>query len=553
MSRLHYTLLALSFVSVLPATPGARHDDWKRWQTEQTTHAMASISGDDMLAHIKTLASDEFEGRGPGTRGEDLTVSFLIDQFKRAGLKPGNPDGTFVQDVPLRSTRSRATITLMSGRKGIPLKTPEDYVVRSRLAKKDVLLSGSKVAFVGFGIIATEYGWDDYKSVEVKGKVLLILDGEPKSKAGARLMGESQTRFGTRPYKIEVAAKKGAAGVLFIHEPDSAYATYKAIQNNYRQDAYDVEGAKGQKLLSVEGWITLDAVQRVFKTLGLDFDSMRQRALAKDFKALSLSLRANSHIVNELRTFHSRNVVGRIEGSDPRLKAEHVIFSAHWDHLGRDTSLTGDQIYNGAIDNAGGTSQLIEIAKAFASLTPAPRRSVLFICTTAEEKGYLGSKYYVTHPLYPIRNAIADINLDNCNMWGRTKDVNNLAYGYTTIDSVLEETARMQARTFLNEYFDDGSYFYLSDQIEFAKAGIPSVFPGSGSDYIGKPAGYGDQKWGDYGAHDYHQVTDEVRADWDMSGAVEDAQWLFLTGYQLLQSDEVPRWKPGTGFKRTGV
>ncbi|MDQ3710977.1 MAG: M20/M25/M40 family metallo-hydrolase [Acidobacteriota bacterium] len=520
--------------------------------------ALESITGDEILAHIKVLASDEYEGRAPGTKGETLTVNYLVEQFKRFGLKPGNPDGSYTQKVPLVGFTAEPSASLKVGGKSLDFNFPDDYVARSRRLLPEVTVENSGVVFVGYGIVAPEYGWDDFKNVDARGKTLIILDDEPQisdarepSKLDEKMFkGKIATYYGTRSYKFEIAARKGAAAVLVVHNPATANASFKVIQNNFQREAFDIKlAATNRKPAPVEGWITLAAVQRLFAADNRHFDDLKQSALNKNFKPVLLRAAASFSGKIKWREIESHNVVAKIEGSDKYLKNEYVIYTAHWDHLGRDEKLKGDQIYNGAIDNAAGTAQMLEIAKGFAKLKKPPKRSILFIATTAEEKGFLGAKFYVANPLYPLKRTLANINLDAGNVWGRTKDVNNLGYGLTTLDDVLAETAKTQNRVFAREPFANGSYFFLSDQIEFARAGIAAVFPGSGNNYIGKSTDFGDKKWGDYGEKDYHQVSDEVKTDWDMSGAVEDAQWLLQIGYRVAQAEKFPEWKLDAEFK----
>ncbi|MBA3770382.1 MAG: M20/M25/M40 family metallo-hydrolase, partial [Blastocatellia bacterium] len=302
---------------------------------------------------------------------------------------------------------------------------------------------------------------------------------------------------------------------------------------------------------AVAGFITKKAVDRFAAQAGLDASELEESAQNKDFKIISLKAKGIISISSKIRHFTSKNVVAKVEGSDPQLKNEYVIYSAHWDHLGKDTSLVGDQIYNGANDNAAGVAQMLEIARGFAALKTRPRRSVLFIATTAEEKGFLGSRFYAQNPLYPISNTVAAINLDAGNLFGLTKDLASSGFGNSTIDDALAKAAEMQGRTFLKESLDgNGSYYFASDQIEFAKVGIPAVFPWSGNEYIGKPADYGEKKWDEYGKDRYHQVTDEVMPGWDMSGAVEDARWMMMAGYLVADEVKRPVWLSGSEFKR---
>lgn len=519
---------------------------------------LQSISGDEMLTHIKALASDEFEGRAPGTRGETLTVNYLVEQFKRSGLKPGNPDGSYIQKVPLVGFTSVPSAAVKVGGKPFELNFPDDYVALSRRLVPEVAVESADVIFVGYGIVAREYGWDDYKNIDVRGKTLIMLEGEPQitdprdpaKPDDSMFRGRTLTYYSTRTYKFELAAQKGAAAAFLIPNPASQYS-FKSHQDRARQEMFEIKRkATSPPALAAEGWITFDAVKRLGEATGQDINRLIGTAMKIDFKPVRFErATAALQVKSKLREFESHNVVARVEGSDAVKKDEYVIYTAHWDHLGRDESLKGDQIYNGAIDNAAGTAQMLAIAKGFAKLAKPPRRSVLFIATTAEERGFGGAKYYTANPLYPLHRTLANINLDACNLWGRTVDVINLGFGATTLDDVLAESAEAQKRVFVKESVAGGVYFFLSDQFEFARAGVPAVFPGSGSNYVGKPAEFGDAKWNDYGSKDYHQVSDEVRADWDMSGAVEDAQWLLQVGYRVAQAAKFPEWNPGSEFK----
>lgn len=521
--------------------------------------ALESIIGDEILAHIKVLASDEYEGRAPGTKGETLTVNYLVEQFKRFGLKPGNPDGSYTQKVPLVGFTAEPSASLKIGGKSLDFNFPDDYVARSRRLLPEIAVENSEVIFIGYGIVAPEYGWNDYKNADVRGKTLIMFEDEPQITDPRQptkfdnlmFKGQTQTYYSTSRYKFELAAQKGAAAVLLIHNPEKASSSFKTHQNRARQESFDVKRTiASPPVLAVEGWITLDAMKRLCAATNQDIKLLTQTALNKDFKPMSFERAAATFkLKTKLREIESHNVVAKIEGSDKHLKNEYVIYTAHWDHLGRDEKLKGDQIYNGAIDNAAGTAQMLEIAEGFAKLKKPPQRSILFIATTAEERGYLGAKYYTANPLYPRRRTLANINLDACNVWGRTSDVDNLGFGLTTLDDVLAESAETQKRVFVKEPYADGVYFFLSDQFEFARAGIPAVFPGSGSNYIGKSADFGDKKWDDYGKNDYHQVSDEVKADWDLSGAAEDAQWLLQIGYRVAQADKFPEWKSDAEFK----
>ncbi|HQZ97499.1 MAG TPA: M28 family peptidase [Pyrinomonadaceae bacterium] len=519
--------------------------------------ALESIRADRIFDSIKVLASDRFEGRNVGTAGEALTVDHLVSEFKRAGLKPGNPDGTYVQNVPLVGYRTQPRIELDA--KGIKasLNFPDDFVHEFPRLQPQVSINDAEVVFGGYGIVAPEYGWDDYKGIDVRNKLVIFLGGEPSiqdkndpTKMDSTFFkGDLRTFYSTMEYKKELAAEKGAAAVLFITDPEKSpnYSIFKtfALLGGF---ALEPRGP-ANKALAVTGLVTISAARRLFAAAGQDLDALQSSAQTKDFKPVSTNARANISVISKLRRVKSQNVVARIEGSDPRLKDEYLVYTAHWDHLGMDKNLKGDQIYNGAIDNAIGTAEMLAIARGLARLPRAPKRSILFIATTAEEKGWLGSRYYVQNPLYPLSKTIADINLDGGNVWGRTKDVNSSGYGYTTLDEYFEAAAQLQGRTFPKESMDNNGLYFGSDNVEFARGGVPAFFAFGGFEYTGRPADFGGNKWNGYADKDYHKVSDEIGPDWDLSGAAEDAQWLLIAGYKIAQAAKRPEWKAGSEFK----
>jgi len=528
-------LLALSLsLGVWPASPAA----------DPTSEF---IQAHHIADHINRLASDEFEGRAPGTRGETLTINYLAAQFKSFGLAPGNPDGTYFQKVPMVGYLSRPRIEVEAGGHKSELQFLEDFVHDAVALRRSASVKGAGIVFAGYGIVAPEYSWDDYQGIDVRNRLVIVLSGEPTADP-ALFNGARRTYHSTREAKFELAAARGAAGILVVTDPakSGAFSIFKTFAE---MEGCSIDSNESGRTL-ITGLITVDAARRLIQQAGADFDRLEAEAARPNARAVQLNARADIAIRSRIRRFDSHNVVARIEGSDPRLRDETVVYSAHWDHLGRNPNLQGDQIYNGAIDDAAGTAQMLEIARAFAAPTAKPRRSVLFIATTAEEKGYLGSHYYVQHPLYPLATTVANFNLDGGNVWGMTTDVITTGYGLSTLDETLAQAARMQNRKFLEEAIDDGGLYFSSDQIEFAKAGVPATFPFSGFQYVGKPEGFGDQQWSAYSEHDYHQVSDEVKADWDLSGAAEDASWLMIAGKLVADAEEKPQWKAGSEFRR---
>jgi Zn-dependent M28 family amino/carboxypeptidase len=523
--------------------------------------ARAAIKPSAMLEHIKVLASDEFEGRGPGTPGEDRTVDYLIRQLKDLGLKPGNPDGTYTQSVPLvgfLATKVAGSIQVKG--QAIPLEFPGNFVAVPGTPTNESKISNSEVVFVGYGVVAPEYGWDDFKGQDLKGKTLVMLVGDPPipdpndpTKLDPNVFkGRAMTYYGRWTYKYEQAARVGAAAAVIVHEEGPAGYPFSVVQGSWSRENFDIvpeKGSEPEPAVVVKSWIDTPTAQRLFQASGREFSSLKQAALHRDFHPVSLDARMSVDIDATVRRVQSRNVLGRLEGSDPVLKDEYVVYTAHWDHLGRDESLKGDSIYNGAADNASGVAALLEIARGFTQIQPPPKRSILFLFVTAEEKGLLGSKFYASAPLYPLAQTVADINLDVVNLWGRTRDLISIGMGQSTLDDVLVEVARGQGRTVTPDADPEKGYYYRSDHFEFAKQGVPALDPKGGRDDVERPAGFARKKHDEYTEKDYHKVSDEVKPDWDLTGAAEDARTILEVGYRVAESERIPEWKPDSEFR----
>jgi Zn-dependent M28 family amino/carboxypeptidase len=525
--------------------------------------ALQGITADRLMRHVGVLASDEFEGRAPGTRGEALTVDYLTKQFEEIGLAPGNPDGTYVQEVPLVGFTSRPTAAFEAGGRPLDVEFPRDYVAGSRRPEPEVTVGPSELVFVGYGVEAPEYGWDDFKGADLRGKTLVMLIGDPyapdpSSPTGvdeAFFKGRAMTYYGRWTYKYEKATELGAAAAIIVHETRPAGYPYDVVIRSWARENFDVEGSDPGRV-AVEGWIHLDRARELFAAGGHDFDALKEAALGRDFRPVALGATASFRVENALREVRSRNVLARLEGADPALRDEHVIYTAHWDHLGRDASLggdEGDQIFSGAVDNATGVAALLEIARAFRALPEPPRRSVLFVATTAEESGLLGAKYYAANPMWPLEGTVANVNMDMMNPWGRTRDVQVLGLGASTLDEVTAAAAASQGRVLTGDAEPEKGLFYRSDHFELMRAGVPALYTKVGMDFLGKPAGWGRAKRDEFTHERYHKVTDVVTEDWDLSGTVEDARLLFEVGYRVARSDDRPAWKPGAEFGRYRV
>jgi Zn-dependent M28 family amino/carboxypeptidase len=518
-----------------------------------------TISADSLLTSIKKLSSDDFEGRKPGSDGEQKTVAWLQGQFHEIGLHPGNPDGTYLQNVPLAGVTSKShPEILVKGRK-LSLVEKKDYIALSSRYVPQVDVKSSDIVFVGYGVVAPEYGWDDYKDVDVKGKTILMLVNDPAipdpndpAKLDDKMFkGSAMTYYGRWTYKYEIASQKGAAAAIIVHETGPAGYPFTVVADSWGGENFGIQRADNNMgRVPVEGWVTYDKAAELCRMAGLDLAALKKAAISKDFKPVKLAgATATFHVDNALRKIDSHNVLGKIDGSDPALKNQYVIYSAHWDHLGRDPDAKGDQIFNGARDNASGVAGLLEIARAYAKLSPAPKRSILFIALTAEEQGLLGSEYYAVNPLYPLKYTLAAINMDELNMWGKTSDMTLIGLGSSTLDDVGTDVLKARGRTVVGDPDPGKGSYYRSDHFEFAKQGVPALDPNTGTQFIGKPAGYGKEKEDYYNEHDYHKPSDEVKADWDLSGAVDDLRVFFEIGNRVADDPKFPAWKPGTEFK----
>ncbi|MCC6590781.1 MAG: M28 family peptidase [Bryobacterales bacterium] len=512
--------------------------------------ARESMSAASMLNNIKKLSSDEFEGRGPGSPGEEKTVQFLIEQFRRIGLEPGNPDSTYVQQVPLVGITSQVTGSIQVAGKRVELHPLQDFVGVGRPQKESIEVKDSGIVFVGYGVVAPEYNWDDYKGVDLKGKTLLMLVNDPPTGDQSLFKGKAMTYYGRWTYKYDIANEKGAAGAIIVHETGPAGYPFEVITGSRGRENFDIATPdKNQNRMPLEAWVTLDKAKELLQAAGQDFDALKKQAATREFKPVPLKAKASFQIKNQIREVQSRNVVGKLTGSDPKLRDEYVIYTAHWDHLGRDETKQGDQIFNGAVDNASGTAGLLELAQAFAGVSPRPKRTLVFLSVTAEEKGLLGARYYADNPLYPLNRTVANINMDSMNPWGKTEDLVVVGKGQSTLEDVLAAVAKEQGRTLVDEPTPEKGFYYRSDHFEFAKKGVPALYLENGERYVGKPAGFSEQKRDEYTNKDYHKVSDEVKPGWDLAGAVDDLKVLFEVGYRVAQADTAPQWKQGSEFK----
>jgi Zn-dependent M28 family amino/carboxypeptidase len=523
--------------------------------------AWNEISAQRILESIKVLSSDEYQGRAPASKGEELSTHFIQGRFKELGLKPGNPDGTYFQSVPLvgiaADPSAQLVFTDAAHGKPMTLRFADDFVAWTKHVEPAVSIDADMV-FVGYGVVAPEYKWDDYKGADVKGKVLVMLINDPPvpdpadpSKLDEKTFkGKAMTYYGRWTYKFEIAAAKGAAGCLIVHQTGPAGYPWGVVKNSNTGEQFSLLAAdRGMSRSAVEGWMTYDNAKELFAMAGKDFDALEKSAVRRDFRPVDLGIKASLALKNSIRTIESKNVVAKVEGADPGHRDEYVIYTAHWDHLGIGPEVNGDTIYHGAVDNASGVAGLLEIARAFTHIEPPPRRSILFLSVTAEEKGLLGSQYYAEHPLYPLSKTLAEINMDALNVLGRTKDIEVVGLGQSTLDDVVQAVAAEQGRVVKPDAEPEKGFYYRSDHFSFAKQGVPALDPDSGVDYLGKPAGWGLQMRDKFTTDDYHKPSDKIKPDWDLRGMVEDLQLFGEVGYRVANAKTYPTWKASSEFK----
>jgi Zn-dependent M28 family amino/carboxypeptidase len=513
-----------------------------------------------MLERVRVLSSDEFEGRAPGTPGEDKSVAYLQGEFAKLGLLPGNPNGSFFQEVQMVGVLSTTSASFEVGAKTLTPAVLNDFIAVSRHETPTVEVTDSGIVFVGYGCVAPEYGWDDFKGVDVRGKTIIVLINDPPvpdpndpTKLDDKMFkGKAMTYYGRWSYKYEEASAKGAAACLIVHETGPAGYPFAVVQGSWNRENFSLATPDGNAgRVPVEGWLTLAYAKSLFAAAGFDFDALKAAAVSRDFHPVDFHAKASFKVENRMRPLSSRNVIAKIEGSDPALRDQYVIYSAHWDHLGRNPKLKGDQIYNGAADNATGCAGLLEIAGEFAALRgpDRPRRTILFMAVTGEEQGLLGSEYYAGHPLYPLSRTLANINIDGMQRSGRSRDIEVIGYGNSTLDDLALSLLRKDGRVMVPDTDPGKGYFYRSDHFEFAKAGVPAFYTSAGTDIVGQAPDYGRMRRDEYTSTDYHKVTDEIKPWWDLRGAAEDAHFLFRMGVELARTDAWPEWKPGCEFK----
>ncbi len=521
------------------------------------THVFSdAIKADDFAELVKTLASDEFEGRGPGTPGEEKSVQYIKAQFERIGLKPGN-NGDWFQTVPMQETTADETTTMAIDVNGKPhtLKFGTDMVIGTRTGQPEVKVDASELVFVGYGVDAPEQQWNDYAGVDVKGKTVVMFVNDPgfHVKDPDLFNGNRMTYYGRWTYKFEEAARKGAAAALLIHDTEGASYGWDVVKNSWSGAQYDLRAADDpEPRLPLQGWITGDQARALFADAGLDLDKLRSDANKRGFKPVPMPAKMSVALKSTTSEKSSRNVLGLLPGTGK--PDEAVVYMAHWDHLGKhDGEQTPDGktdvIYNGAVDNATGVAGIIEIAEQMAKLGK-PKRSVLFLAVTLEESGLLGSKYYVAHPAIPLDKTVAVINLDAMGVAGKAKDMTVVGMGNSELEDILKPIAAKQGRTLVEESNPAGGYYFRSDHFNFAKAGVPALYTDAGTDLVEGGKAAGDASGEDYNDNRYHKPGDEYDpATWKLDGAIDDLTAVYDVGLQIANGDTWPNWYKDNAFR----
>ena len=514
--------------------------------------AARTINADVLRGHIRFLSSDLLGGRGPASTGDRLAQQYIAAQMEAIGLQPGAPGGGWLQPLDMVGITSHnpEVASVIRGGEKVDLKYKDDYIAFSGVGTPEARLDNAEIVFVGYGIVAPEYEWDDYKGTDLKGKVLLMMNNDP---AGDPKLFAGRTRqyYGRWTYKYEIAAKKGAAGAIIIHTEPSAGYKWQVVTSSWSGENFSLP-AEGQPELQVQAWATEEASRRIARLGGQDLDALRAAAEKRDFKPVPLGVTLSLTLRNDVQKKQTANVIGKLAGRDPILGKEAVLYTAHHDHLGmREATKPGeDVIYNGARDNASGVAAVLAIARAMKALPQAPRRTILFAAVAAEEQGLLGSAYLAAHPPAPMGLIAANINIDELGIWGKTRDMIMIGKGKSTLDTVVEAIAAAQGgRRIVGDQNPDKGFFYRSDQFNLAKRGVPAAYLESGVEVVGKPAGWGTAQHAKYEETDYHQPSDELRPDWDLSGAVEDTQLLFYLGVKVAEGRNMPSWNPGDEFE----
>ena len=536
------TVATFTAVGLAAITPAVITTDEKK--------AADTIREHRIRADTRFLSSDLLEGRAPGTRGDALAREYVASRFEAIGLEPAGPGGSWYQPVEMVGVTASCPkeVRVTSGSVSEMLRFGTDYVAFSGVQAAEARIADAEIVFVGYGIVAPEYRWDDYKGADLRGKVLLFMNNDPESDP-TLFEGRRRLYYGRWDYKFSKAAELGAAGAIIIHTDHSAGYNWQVVQSSWSDEQLSLPAAD-EPTLQVKAWLTEDASHRIARLGGYDLDGLRATAQSRDFRPVPLRVRLRLLLKNSTSRRTSANVIGRLPGRDPVLGREAVLYTAHHDHLGLRKGPAGEPVvYNGALDDAAGVAAMLAIAEAFTALPERPRRSILFASVTAEESGLLGSETLARNPPVAPGRLVADVNLDGVNIWGRTRDVAVVGLGKSSLDDWIRTIAGAQDRVVVPESFPDKGSYYRSDHVSFAQIGVPSVYIDVGTEVRGRPSGWGRERQEAWEAANYHQPTDDLTNDWDLSGAIEDTQLLFLLGAKVADTPLRPSWRPGDEFE----
>jgi len=515
-------------------------------------HAVESIKVDEIKNKIEILSSDEFLGRAPASLGEERTIKYLEEQFRRIGLNPGNGNSYF-QEVPLFeiASHSWSKLNISNKKTSKSFGFIDDFVCGTSRFVENISIKNSELIFVGYGIVAPEYNWNDYKGIDVKGKTVVVAVNDPGFINGDSTFfnGKKMTYYGRWTYKFEEAARQGAKSVLIIHDDDAAGYPWGVVQNSWSGRRFYIETPDNNMSdCEMNGWISNSVANELFNMAGFDFGKELSSAAKTDFKAKNMKLSLSVSFKNKIEKKKSNNVIAALPGSE--FKDEYLIYSAHWDHFGVNNTLVGDTILNGAIDNATGTAALLELAEAYKSLDRPQKRSIIFLAVTCEEFGLLGSEYYAKNPIYPLNKTIAAINMDGLNIFGKTKDITIIGYGMSEADQFAEEVTRKYGRYIIPESQPEKGTYFRSDHFNYAKVGLPVIYFGSGIDNIEHGKDWTIEQTNKWTRENYHKPSDEFKPNlWKFDGMIEDVKIFFETGYNLCNTKSFPNWKVGTPYK----
>ncbi len=519
--------------------------------TDEEKTAADAIQERRLRADIRFLASDLLEGRGPATRGDRLAQAYVASRFEAIGLEPGAPDGSWLQPFDLVSvdTRCPPVLRIRRGAEAVDLAFYDDYIATSGVQSAVARVDDAEIVFVGYGIVAPEYQWDDFGNMDLRGKVLLFLNNDPEDDPQV-FEGSRRLYYGRWDYKYEMAARQGAAGAIIIHTTPSAGYGWSVVQSSWTGEQFSLP-AEGEAAVPVRAWVTEDAARRLVHLGGHRLDALVEAARRRDFSPVPLGVTTSLLLENAVERRQSANVIARLPGSDPLARREAVLYTAHHDHLGIKADPEGGPaaIYSGALDNASGVATMLAIAEAFVVLPQRPRRSILFAAVGAEEQGLLGSKYLARNPPAPAGRLAANINIDGMNIWGRTRDVAVVGLGKSSLDDWIRAIAETQDRTVRAEAFPDKGSYYRSDHFSLARIGVPGVYLDAGTEAVGRPEGWAREQQEAWEKAHYHQPSDDMTPQWDLSGAVEDARLLFSLGVKVAEAPTLPEWRPGDEFE----